>query len=307
MYVAPVLSDSAWYSLSVSASPHCKPSPDGRYVATVGASTLRVRSVATLRLVNVVKLAHGAVCSLLWSPSSCKVLVATVHEIHVFSAADASFHVSIQSPASVAGRAVAVYFGARDSEVFVATSPGLKFSVLDLSTSKVVEIGNPKFQAFRGFCLCPPTGHLALLTRVGGKDFVSLHHPITRQVERSWSPDTVDAQGLIWTPDGQWLLLWESPAHGHRLLLYTSDGQHFRTVGASSLTIGRDPQPDRALELGVKSCQLSPNAQFCAVGDHSRGVALLSTQSWRETMRLMHPTTIVPCDTTQVSRFVWPR
>ncbi|KAM4054784.1 WD40 domain protein [Hirsutella rhossiliensis] len=288
-------------------SSHCKPSPDGRYVATVRSSTLSVRSVETLQLVNVVQLAQaisGPICSLLWAPSSSKVLVSTAHHIHVVSATDASLHASIRSPNSVGGKPAAIYFGARDTEILTSSSFGLKFSVLDLSTSKVVDISNPKFHhpstASRGFCLRSNTGHLALLTRAGGKDLVSIHHPTTRQVQRSWSPDMIDAQGLIWTPDGHWLLMWESPAHGHRLLLYTPDGQHLRTVGPPGLPIGQGPQSERALELGIKACQLSPNAEFCAVGDHSRGVMVFSTQSWRESMKLIHPTTIVPRSNVQV-------
>ncbi|KAF4505334.1 hypothetical protein G6O67_007292 [Ophiocordyceps sinensis] len=288
-------------------SSHCSPSPDGRYVATVRSSTLSVRSVETLQLVNVRKLAQGIsgpICSLLWAPSSSKVLISTAHHIHLVSAVDRSFDASIQAPTPAGGTPAALHFGARDTEVFASSPLGLKFCVLDLSTSKVVEISNPKFHqpstASRGFCLHPDTGHLALLTRVGGKDLVSVHHPATRQVQRSWSPDTVDAQGLLWTPDGRWLLLWESPAHGHRLLLYTPDGQHFRTLGPSSLATPQVPRTERALGLGIKACRLSPNAELCAVGDHSRDVVVLSTQSWREKMKLMHPTTIVPRDTTRV-------
>lgn len=310
MYVASASSDCAWHSRILAvASSHCSPSPDGRYVATVRSSTLSVRSVETLQLVNVRKLAQGIsgpICSLLWAPSSSKVLISTAHHIHLVSAVDRSFDASIQAPTPAGGTPAALHFGARDTEVFASSPLGLKFCVLDLSTSKVVEISNPKFHqpstASRGFCLHPDTGHLALLTRVGGKDLVSVHHPATRQVQRSWSPDTVDAQGLLWTPDGRWLLLWESPAHGHRLLLYTPDGQHFRTLGPSSLATPQVPRTERALGLGIKACRLSPNAELCAVGDHSRDVVVLSTQSWREKMKLMHPTTIVPRDTTRVSR-----
>lgn len=286
------------------ASSHCKPSPDGRYVATVRLATVSIRSVETLQLANVVKLSHvasGPVCSLLWAPSSSKVLVSTANHIHVVSAADASFHASIHCPDSAGGKPAAVHFGAQDTELFTASSFGLKFSVLDLSTSSVVDICNPKFHS-RGFCVRPDTGHLALLTRASGKDVISLHHPVTRQVQRSWSPDTVDAQELIWTPDGQWLLLWESPAHGHRLLLYTPDGQHFRTLGPSTLSVGRAPQPERALEPGIKACRLSPDAKLCVVGDHSRAVVVLDTQPWRDSVKLIHPTTIVPRDTIRVSR-----
>ncbi|PNY25881.1 WD repeat-containing protein WRAP73 [Tolypocladium capitatum] len=293
----------------VKASPQCKSSPDGRFVATLGSSAISVRSTVTLRLVNVVKLPpelSGSAPGFLWAPSSSKLLVSATDQIHIFSAVDSSFHAAIRNPASAGGKAPVIFFGARDTEVLAFSAFGLKLAILDLSTSKAVEIGNPKFHhpssASKGLSIRPGTGHLALLTRVGGKDIVSVHDPATRQVERCWCPETIDGQGLSWTRDGQWLLLWESPAQGRRLFLYTPDGQHFRTIGASTRSRGQswnaDPDPD--LEPGIKVCQLSPNAALCAIGDHGRGVAVLSTQTWRETLRLLHPSTIVPRDTLQV-------
>lgn len=191
-------------------------------------------------------------------------------------------------------------FGAIDSEVIVCSPFGLKFVVFDLSTSRGVEINNPKFHltsnVAQGFDFRPKTAHLALLTRASGKDVVSIHHPKTRKIQRSWYPDTIDAQGLSWTPDGQWLLLWESSAHGHKLLLYTPDGELFRSIGPSTLSGG----PDADLEPGIKLCRPSPDATLCAVGDHSRSVGILGTKNWRECLRLLHPTTIIPRDTLQV-------
>ena len=237
---------------------------------------------------------------LAWSPSSSHFLVATADQIHAFSLTDSLFHATIRNPAIGSGKLSIVQFGARDSEVIVCSSFGLKFVVFDLSASKAVEINNPKFHlasnVTQGFAFRPETAHLALLTRVSGKDIVSIHHPDTREVQRSWYPDTIDAQGLTWTPDGRWLLLWESSAHGHKLLLYTPDGQFFRSIGPSSIPGG----PDADLEPGIKLCRLSPDASVCAVGDHSRSVEILGTQNWRECLRLLHPTTIVPRDTTQV-------
>lgn len=239
---------------------------------------------------------------LLWSPSSSKILVAAGDQIKVLSARDSSFCATIRNPVASSGKRPFIQFGARDSEVLICAPFGLKFIIFDLATSTAAEVNNPKFylpsSAPRGFTLRPDTAHLALLTRVNGKDMVSIHHPSTRQVQRSWYTESVDAQGLTWTPDGRWLLLWESPAHGHRLLLYTADGQLLRSIGTSSFANEQDAE----LAPGIKSCQLSPNAELCAVGDYSRTVGILSTAGWRDKMRLLHPTTIIPRDTLQVRR-----
>ncbi|KAH7229211.1 hypothetical protein BKA60DRAFT_533108 [Fusarium oxysporum] len=285
------------------ASPHCVPSPDGRFIATLSSQSITARLALSLSIAHVVKLPPDLttpVTTLAWSPSSSRILVASADQIHVSSIVDSSFRATIKNPAVGGGKQTLVQFGAHDDEVFACAAFGLKFSIFDLSTSKAIEIGNPKFylpsSAPRGFSVRPQTSHLAILTRTNGRDAISIHHPKSRQVLRSWYPETVDAHGLKWTPDGQWLLLWDAPAHGHNLLLYTPDGQPFRSIGASSITGGEDAD----LETGIKNCSLSPDASLCAMGDGSRTVGALSTQTWRGGLKLVHPTTVVPKDTLQV-------
>lgn len=249
-------------------------------------------------------LSSVATSSLHWASSSSKCLVFAANKIEVFSIAKcgsgSSFRATVCNPTSLSNKPPLVQFGARDTEVLFWPSSGLKLVIFDLSNSKTVEIGSPKFyhstSASRGLSLRPGSGHLALLTRTGGKDFVSLHHHITRQVEHSWSPDTVDAQGLMWSPDGKWLVVWESPAQGYRLFLYAADGQLFRSIGPSSIT----NNPDAELDPGIKTCQFSPDAQLCALGDHGRGIAVFQTESWRVALKLFHPATLVPSNTLQV-------
>ncbi|PKK44750.1 hypothetical protein CI102_11124 [Trichoderma harzianum] len=302
--------------VALDSSPHCRPSPDGRFVATLISSEVLVRSTETLQVTNVVKLSAGpgsspsssatggsaSVPTLLWAPSSSKFLISIADQLDVFGALHPStFHATVRNYSSLCGgKPSLVQFGARDTEILIWSASGLKLVVIDVCGSGAVEIESPKFHqsvsASRGLSLRPESGHLALLGRSGGRDIVSLHHPVSRQVLRSWCPETLDAQGITWSPDGQWLLLWESPAQGHRLLIYTADGEHFRTITASNLLKG----PDADLELGVKICQLSPNTELCAIGDYSRDATLLRTPSWRAHLKLPHPATIVPRDTLQV-------
>ncbi|KAL7798142.1 hypothetical protein V8C37DRAFT_246677 [Trichoderma ceciliae] len=302
-------------SAALESSPHCRPSPDGRFVATLKSCEVVVRSTETLQVTHAVKLSSGSdspsaasatgsstsVTTLLWAPSSSKFLVSTADQLDVFPALRRSkFHAAVRNYSSISGKPSLIQFGARDTEVLIWSASGLKLVVIDVCSSGAVEIASPKFHqaasASRGLSLRPGTGHLALLARSGGRDIVSIHHPVDRQVLKSWCPETLDAQGLAWTPDGQWLLLWESAVQGHRLLIYTADGEHFRTITASHLLKG----PDADLELGIRICQLSSNAELCAIGDHSRDVAVLRAQSWRAHLRLPHPAAIVPKDTLQV-------
>ncbi|OAQ96017.1 hypothetical protein LLEC1_04354 [Akanthomyces lecanii] len=284
-------------------SPLCRASPDGSLIATLNGQTISVRSVETLQTEHAIQLPSdlGPVTLLQWSPSSTRLLVGAGENMHVFSASlDSSFHAAISSPLLPGEKANIARFGARDSELLICSPSGLKLAIFNLSTSTAVEVANPKFHqpssVGRSYAVRPETEHLAILTRLNGKDFVSIHHPVSRQVQRSWPVETVDAQAVSWTPDGKWLLLWESPAQGHQLVLYTADGQLFRTITAANLS----GNPDASLELGIKTCQPSHSSQLCAVGDYSRGVVILQTDSWRRKAIFTHPTTIVPQDALQV-------
>ncbi|KAL0930839.1 WD40 domain-containing protein [Colletotrichum truncatum] len=292
------------FSRIFKSSPHCVSSPDGTLIATLTTDSISIRSIETLETIHSVKLPSkvGLANAFLWSPSSRRVLASFADQIHVYSAHEPGYHAVIRNPASPNFKPTFVQFGSSDNEVLMCSSFGLKFSVFDLTTSKTVEIGNPKFHqaaaASRGFALRPGSGHLALLTRVTGKDIVSIHHPTTREVQRSWHPETVDAQGLAWTPDGRWLIIWESAAQGHKILFYTSDGHLFKTWAGPASFETEDKHFD--LGAGVKLCQLSPDGARMAVCDHTRNVCVLESKSANTVMRLEHPSAIIPKDTVQI-------
>lgn len=269
--------------------------------------TLNVRETKSLHIVRQLTLPRdfaGPVVAFQWSPSSRLVLVASADEIHVFSALDEEegFRATIRNPAPPAAKLVYVGFGASDIDVCVCASLGLKFAVFDLASSKAVEVANPKFHATlsvrKGFCFRPTSHHLTIITRTSGKDMISIHHPKTKELQISWFPETVDAQGLSWSPDGKWLVTWESAAHGHKVLFYTPDGNLFKTWSG--------PQPlapvdaDIPLGPGVRLLDFSADAMNLAIGDSSRRICIINMTSVNESLRLLHPNSIVPTDTLQV-------
>lgn len=275
-------------------------------MATLSASSLHIRAVESLHTIRDSELPcdfSGPVTSFQWSPSSRLVLVASAHQIHVFSALEDDFHATIRNPLPPAAKPIWVGFGASDYQICLCASLGLKFAIFDLRSSKTVEVANPKFYATpsaccRGFCFRPRTGHLSILTRTSGKDVISIHDPTSIDVQRSWSPDTIDAQGLIWDPDGQWLLTWEAPAHGHKVLFYTADGNLLKTWSGPRPLVAADG--DVRLGPGVKLLEFSADARRLAIGDSSRRICVLEMASVTESLRLQHPNSIAPTDTLQV-------
>lgn len=179
---------------------------------------------------------------------------------------------------------------------------GLKLSIFNLTTSKSVDINSPKFYnpgvAAKGISYRPKTSNLALLTRSGGKDIISIHARETFEVTRSWHPDTIDAQGINWSPDGRWLVVWESASQGHRLLIYAADGYLYKTWNGP-IPVTED-DTDISLGAGIKLLEWNKTGSHMAVGDYSRRIALLAAPSFAESMNLLHTATVKPAETVQV-------
>lgn len=259
----------------------------------------------------------GTVTHLLWGPESRHILVGTADRILVLDALSNSRDQDcvVQVPAGVMGRTAAVFFGPTDVDLVVCGPHGIKLILANLSTGRLVEFANPKWHssqasaaaaasaASRCCAFRPRAQQLALLTRIAGKDMVSIHglDDEPARILRAWHPDCTDAQGLRWSPDGRWLAVWESPAYGHKVLLYSPDG-HLIMVWTGPVG---NPTPAAGashldLAAGVRELQFSPDAARLALADHSATVYVLDMTTLTELLRLTHPTTIVPRDTLQV-------
>lgn len=79
---------------------------------------------------------------------------------------------------------------------------------------------------------------------------------------------------MKWSPDGRWLVVWDSPAVGYRIFVYTADGNLYRMYSGE--------QHGDVEGLGVKSVDWSPNGEYLAIGGHNRRVTLLGTRTVRE-------------------------
>ncbi|KAK6079964.1 WD40 domain-containing protein [Seiridium cupressi] len=295
---------SSWPCLA-SPSPRCLPSPDGKFVATLLPSYISIRAVDTLDIVRTIKLPADlteAITAFVWSSAAKRILISGADEIHVYSATEANFHATIRNPSSSIAKSTFVDFGATDHEACVCSAHGIRLSLFNLASSKVVEISNPKFytasSAARGFSFRPHTRHLALLTRTLGKDTVSIHAPDSREVQRSWSPDTVDAQGLSWAPDGKWLVMWESASQGHRVLFFTPDGHKYRDW-SGPLHPASDDVHTR-LAAGVKLVVFSPDSRYLAIGDYGRCISVLPMATMTDQLQLIYPLAVEPQDTVQI-------
>ncbi|KAK6219039.1 hypothetical protein LQW54_002541 [Pestalotiopsis sp. IQ-011] len=260
-----------------------------------------VQTLAVERSIKLSAQVAASTTSFVWSPNGQRLLLSAGDEIHVLSVTDDAFQATIRNPTSSVAKLTFVDFGATDREICVCSAHGIKLSLFNLASAKAVEISNPKFYAAstvaHGISYRPLTHHLALLTRSAGKDFVSIHTAESREVQRSWSPDVVDAQGLSWTPDGKWIVIWESAAQGHRVLFFTPDGHKYRDWCGPALRPGETHDRWGA---GVKLVTFSSDSQYVAIGDYGRSVFVLPTANLSHELRLCHPVTLEPKDTLQI-------
>lgn len=171
------------------------------------------------------------------------------------------------------GKIANVEFGSDDSEILVFSNFGSKVTVWSLWTAKSVEIKDPKFsRKGYGRSATGRNGVFAILTRPGAQDTVSLHVPGTYGLIKSFAPQTVDAQGLQWSPDGRWLAIWDAASSGYKVLIYTADGNLFRTYQG-------DCFDDELKGLGVKALEWSPNGDFLIVAGFQKTLTLLGTRT----------------------------
>ena len=171
-------------------------------------------------------------------------------------------------------------FGQNLDEVLVFSDFGLKlmiWSLITTSTNRGVEIHDPKF-ANGGHSIRPSTGHLAILTRPETHDVIVLLAPRTHELVKSFISQTVDAQGLKWSPDGRWLTTWEAARMGYTVLIYTADGHMFKSYHGG--------QDGDKIGLGISCVEWDPIGNYLAIGSCDGCVTLLRKSTVSILLRL---------------------
>ncbi|KAG5444947.1 WD repeat-containing protein wrap73 [Clonorchis sinensis] len=126
----------------------------------------------------------------------------------------------------------------------------------------------------------PGGRYLALLERRQFKDHLSL-----LDCERDWTLvrniqlDTQDAVGLMWSPDGRFIVIWDECLR-YRVAVYTMDLRHIRSY--SAYETGQDL-------LGIKSVCWSPTGELLGIGSYDQKCRILINFNWTCLATLTHP------------------
>ena len=272
-----------------SASQFPIPSNDGAYLSVIASSQLLIQSSTTGECLQAYVLPQGFAISCKWirwyregrtptahdkdsssvSSTSQQLLLADDTRIMVFDITRPQLYAEI-SGATTLTRLARVEFGRTSDELIVFSDFGFKMQIWSLTTKRAVEIKDPT-PCSSNYSYRPKTGHLALLTRPAAHDVLLIMAPNTYDILGTWELGTVDARGIAYSPDGNWIAVWDTASAGCRVLLLTADGHHFKTYSL----------PEDDLNLGVSNVQWNPNGERLAVGDHDGNITLLRANTVR--------------------------
>lgn len=264
----------SWYS---------KPSSDGKLIASVYKHDLIIRSASKSNILHRFPLPSNNVSQwrfFQWfhaedvtpdhkgvSRKSNRVLLADNDIVLFWDLEDPQWRAEINGAASNLGSFSHVQFGYNADEILIFSAFGVKTTIWSLLTRRGVEIRDPK-----NISSCcdhrPRTGHLAILIRAAAHDALHLLAPGNQELVTNVELATVDAQGLKWSPDGRWIVIWDAASYGYKIFIYTADGNLYKTFsgGQSSEDIG----------LGIMTVNWSPLGNFLTIGDFNQRVTLLS-------------------------------
>ena len=186
--------------------------------------------------------------------------------LHVLDAHDPSYHASIAHPFAPTSRLAHASL-LSPHEVLAIPDLAPRATLWDLRSGRGVEIRDPKTLGRRGgaaaasaFAVRPRSGHVAVLTRLAGRDIVVvLGPPGKREVEASFELAVADARGLRWSAEGRWLAAWEAASGGAAVALYTPDGQLFK--------VWRDEGGAEGVSLGIERCEWCGERLCVGLGD----------------------------------------
>lgn len=171
-----------------------------------------------------------------------------------------------------------VDFGGNENEILVFHNWNTKLTIYSLSSERSTVINSPKLANSLGYGYRPRTSQLAILLKPETTDILTVHESQSYGLVNRTILPTIDAQGLKWSPDGKWIAVWDIASAGTKVLIFTADGQLFRTYTNAS---GTEDEND----TGVRQLEWSPvnghngTSEILAVSKVNGNIELLRTRT----------------------------
>lgn len=171
-----------------------------------------------------------------------------------------------------------VDFGGSENEIIVFHNWNTKMTIYSFSSERNIVIKSPKLAHPLGYGYRPKTRQFAILLKPETSDILTVHeYQSYGLINRTVLP-TIDAQGLKWSPDGKWIAVWDVAIAGTKVLIFTADGQLFRTYTNTS-------GPEDENDTGVRQIEWSPalghsaTSEILAVSKVNGNIDLLRTRT----------------------------
>ncbi|KAF9117941.1 WD repeat-containing protein wrap73 [Mortierella sp. 14UC] len=105
-----------------------------------------------------------------------------------------------------------------------------------------------------------------------------------------------DVEGIVWSPDGRYLVLWENPLLGFKMAAYSMDG---RCVGSYEVKVDGEHQPAHnhgtlpgfshgGGGMGVKSVCWHPKSKLLALGGYDQKIRIMNHLTWKPILEFNH-------------------
>ncbi|RUS26673.1 WD repeat domain 8 [Jimgerdemannia flammicorona] len=252
----------------------CLFSPNGAYVATAVQLRLVVRDAQTLQFVGLYDCAD-AIQHIAWSNDSEYILSASFKKacVEVWSIGDPDWTAKIEE--GISGLTAVTW--APDARSVMCFAE-YKLRIWNLVTKEASYIQYPKFFD-KGYDFRSDNRYFVLAERRENKDYVGIYDCHDWSIVKQFPTETIDMEGLAWSPDGKYIAVRDTPLH-YKLLVYAIDGRCLVSYFAYHDN------------LGIKSIAWAPSGQFLAVGSFDQKVRLLNHYTWNPTAEFEHSSSL---------------
>ncbi|KFH67779.1 hypothetical protein MVEG_06511 [Podila verticillata NRRL 6337] len=135
--------------------------------------------------------------------------------------------------------------------------------------------------------------YVAMVERRDCKDYVAIHateHFWTRPAIHTFAvPELMDVEGVLWSPDGRYLALWENPKMDYKVVVYSMEG---RCHGVYQAQDTGNVGVTGPVFMGVKSVCWHPGSKLFVVGGYDQKIRVLNYMTWTSILELEHTSSI---------------
>jgi WD40 repeat protein len=244
---------------------------------------------------------NDVVSQIRWSPDGAYILIGIEKRAQAFvkSLTDPEWQCKIDE--GLAGLVNCIW-APTSRHIITISEFNVRLTVWSMIDKSVQYIQAPKYsgsnKAQVGLAFSPNQKIMALIEKdtEESKDMIGLYDLSTSLAPDSYGPqnwkcmhqffpDTFDAQDLMFTQDGNHLIVWESPIKNN-IQIYQIV---FSPDGILDIQMIDQIQPyDSNKCLGVRELQMAPNKQYLMAGYCDQRCRMISTLSWKEVFAFNH-------------------